>query len=133
MITLVKQGHYRLGETKNHSRVLFLDDVCYIWLVIATIGDIISRTTRKHTIKTVFSRGRYRLYDIADEPDLVDLKHLELEVGEDNWQGYLLLTGLPQQNKPRSRIIATEENISEYLHMTHRNAVENRLMKVPAP
>jgi hypothetical protein len=38
--------------------------------------------------------------------------HLELSIGKGQWQGYLLLTGLPTNKKRRNRIIPTKEVIS---------------------
>jgi hypothetical protein len=38
--------------------------------------------------------------------------HLELEVGEGYWQGYLLLSGLPNDDHKRARIIPTTETIT---------------------
>lgn len=57
-------------------------------------------------------REDYRIYKVKNEPKLIDLLHLELSVGKNKWQGYLLLTGLPTKNKIRSRIVPSEEIIS---------------------
>jgi hypothetical protein len=46
-----------------------------------------------------------------DEAHLTDQQHLELNVGDHTWQGYLLPTGLPTPDKKRVRIIATNEGI----------------------
>jgi len=56
--------------------------------------------------------GNYRIYDVDDESNLTDLQHLELQAGRDVWQSYLLLTGLPDDHKKRSRIIPTGETIT---------------------
>jgi hypothetical protein len=49
---------------------------------------------------------------VKDEPKLSDNQHIELEVGLDAWQGYLLLTGLPDDDKKRTRIVPTGELIT---------------------
>ena len=55
------------------------------------------------------------LYKVKDEPNFVDLFHLELLVGEGVWQGYLLPTGLPTAEKKRNRIIPAKEVITKSL------------------
>jgi hypothetical protein len=51
------------------------------------------------------------MYLVKDEPNLSDLTHLELLVGEGVWQGYLLPIGLPNGVK-RRKIIPTKEIIT---------------------
>ncbi len=115
MIRLKKQGKYQLGETKSGVKLLHLDDKQYIWLNIPSIGDVLSLPSLPHVTTAVFSEGVYRLYDVKDESDLVDLRHLELEIDSNQWQSYLLLTGLPRGRKRRSRIIPTNEKVAEYI------------------
>lgn len=112
MITLLKMGRYELIETKSHTKVLYLDDVAYAWVEPPNIGEILVISHSPHTTDCVLSVGHYRLYDVVDEDKLSDQLHLELEAGKDAWQGYLLLTGLPDDDKKRARIIPTKEVIT---------------------
>ena len=116
MISLLRNGQYLLGETSQHTRILYLDDQCYVWLFVPSIGDILSYTAQQHEIKTELSSGDFRLYDVKSEADLIDLQHLELHTSRRHWQGYLLLTGLPRANKKRSRIIPTKETVADIKH-----------------
>ncbi len=113
MILSVKNGNYRLYETKNNNKVLELDNEKYIWLLVPKIGEMLVITALSHQLKNVISAGNYRLYRVKDEPDLTDLLHLEFFVGNGSWQGYLLPTGLPLISKKRSRIIPTSEIIAK--------------------
>lgn len=112
MITVAKIGHYRLVETKENTKLLYLDDQAYAWIMPKTTGEILVATHREHKFDTTLSTGRYRLYEVEDEPHLTDLAHLELQVGDHAWQGYLLPTGIPGGSKPRSMIIATGQTIT---------------------
>lgn len=112
MITLDKAGRYKLIETKANTKVLFLDDDIYAWVEPARIGELLILSHRTHKTDCVLSIGAYRLYTVNDEPKISDHIHLELEVGEGNWQGYLLLSGLPNEKHQRVRIIPTTETIT---------------------
>ncbi len=112
MITLRQNGTYRLIETKHNTKILYLDDVVFAWLEPAGIGEILVASHDKHAADCVLSVGQYTLYDVVDEPDLSDQLHLELEAGMQMWQGYLLPTGLPDDDKKRRRIIPTHEVIT---------------------
>lgn len=112
MITLQKQGEYTLSETKQHVKVLSLDGKGYAWIYPRNIGEILVTTLKDNPSNNILSAGRYRIYDVVDEPDLTDLEHLELQYGQNLWQGYLLLTGLPTGTKKRVRIIPTDQIIT---------------------
>lgn len=112
MITLLKTGHYKLIETKHHTKVLYLDKASYAWVEPKNIGEILVVSHTMHKTDCVLSVGTYKLYHVDDEPNLTDLNHLELSLGDNQWQGYLLLTGLPDDHKKRSRIVPTTEIIS---------------------
>ncbi len=112
MITLMQKGEYRLIETKGEVKVLYLDDKSYGWIFANGIGEILVLSHSPHKADHVLAIGRYRLYDVDDDPKYSDNQHLELHVGDNSWQGYLLLTGLPTDAKTRSRIIPTHEVIS---------------------
>lgn len=110
MITLQQSGEHKLIETKKNTKVLYLDDTAYAWVEPA-IGELLVSTHKAHKADCVLSVGDYYLFDVTDEPELSDNQHLELQVGRDTWQGYLLLTGLPTDDKKRVRIIPTTEVI----------------------
>jgi hypothetical protein len=112
MVTLHRSGLYKLIETKHHTKVLYLDNDVYAWVEPINIGEIVVTSHKVHKTDCVLSFGHYRLYDVDDEPNLSDQLHLELEIGKNKWQGYLLLTGLPDEYKKRGRIIQTYEIIA---------------------
>ena len=112
MISLDRSGLYKLIETKHHTKVLYLDDDIYAWVDALNIGEILVTSHKMHKTDCVLSLGHYRLYHVDNEPYLHDQIHLELEVGRGRWQGYLLLSGLPDEQKLRGRIIPTEEVVS---------------------
>lgn len=112
MIQLVQNGTYRLIETKHNTKILYLDEAVYAWLEPVEIGEILVTSYDKHTADCVLSTGEYTIYVVSNEPELVDQIHIELEAGKDVWQGYLLPTGLPDNDKKRRRIIPTHEVIT---------------------
>ena len=112
MIDLVKTGMYKLIETKSGVKVLYLEEDSYAWVEPAGIGDILVVSRRSHKTDCVLATGEYRLYNVKDEPRFSDQPHLELQVGDGMWQGYLLFTGLPSGTKKRGRIVSTHENIT---------------------
>lgn len=109
MIKLFKKGKYLLVETKSDTKVLKLDKKTFVWVFTKTVGEILVSTHRGHETDQKLAKGEYRIYKVEDEPKLTDTLHLELAVGEGEWQGYLLPTGFPKDRKVRSRIIPTEE------------------------
>jgi len=124
MINLIEKGKYSLIETKQDTKILTLDDhrpgnsdlegkKTYAWVFLKGIGEILVTTYKKHKTDQKLAKGEYRLYEVDDEPKLVDTLHLELAIGEGEWQGYLLITGFPKDEKTRSRIIPTQETISK--------------------
>lgn len=112
MITLHRSGSYKLAETRSGTKMLYLDDAGFAWIRSPSIGSILVRERRAHQPKDILSLGTYRLYDVVDEPELTDEPHLELEVGNNTWQGYLLPVGLPDNQTPRRRIIPTDQTIT---------------------
>lgn len=112
MIKLLRSGHYKLIETKRNTKILYLDNETYAWVEPATIGEILVISHNQHKTDCVLSDGDYHIYQVEDEPRLADHMHLELATGRDTWQGYLLLSGLPTDDKTRTRIIPTMELIT---------------------
>ncbi|MDQ5951859.1 MAG: hypothetical protein QG639_1140 [Patescibacteria group bacterium] len=113
MIAVIEKGSYTLLETKKQTKVLLLDHLAFAWIDAKNIGEILVTSHRKHPADCILATGKYRLYKVTDEPKLTDLIHLELLVGEGKWQGYLLPTGLPDDNNKRNRIIPTSEIITK--------------------
>lgn len=109
MIKLIKKGKYKMIETKMQTKILYLGRTSYAWINAKDIGEILITSHTKHTLDCILSIGEYRIYNVKDEKKLTDLQHLELEVGENTWQGYLLTTGLPNKKDSRKRIIPTDE------------------------
>ncbi len=112
MIKLIRSGDYQLIETKNDTKILQLDKDTYAWIKAENIGHILVDTYRPFKTDYTLAVGKYRLYDVKEEPDFTDQIHLELFIGGGRWQGYLLLTGLPTDKKTRVRLIPTKEIIS---------------------
>lgn len=126
MITLYRTGNYKLIETKHDTKVLYLDEDIYAWVKAAGIGHILITSHKAHTTDYLLSCGSYRLYAVEDEPEISDHIHLELEVGVNAWQGYLLLTGLPDEDNKKARIIPTSEIITGNSHFKYTSADESR-------
>lgn len=113
MINLIRNGYYMLVETTNKTKLLILDDnKIYAWVYAEGIGEILVLSTKKHIYSNVLATGKYRLFKVKDDPVLTDLKHLELQVGGNLWQGYLLTKGIPTTHYSKRRIIPTKELIS---------------------
>ncbi len=122
MIKLLKQGRYKLIETKGQTKILTLDNDTFAWVNAEEIGEILVSSHRDHVTDNILAIGKYRLYQVKDEDLLTDLEHLELFVGDGKWQGYLLTTGLPNETNHRKRIIPTKELITKMsLYELRRN------------
>lgn len=113
MIKLLTKGKYRLEKTKDRKKVLYLGEQGYLWSYAKGIGELLSFSKHQHLKDYLLAQGNYFIYVIKDEPEYVDLQHLELETGAGSRQGYLLLTGLPTVEKIRSRIVPTDEVIEK--------------------
>ena len=112
MITTSRTGYYKLIETKHNTKVLYLDNDIFAWIEPRDIGEILIASHKIHKTDCILSIGHFQIYDVEDEPNLSDQIHLELETGQNVWQGYLLLSGLPDEHKKRVRIIPTIETIT---------------------
>lgn len=114
MIQLIREGKYRLIETKGQTKILILDESeTFAWVNAADIGEILVTSHKSHKADAILAVGTYRMYKVKDESELTDLIHLELFAGSGVWQGYLLPVGLPTNEKKRHRIIPTIEIISK--------------------
>ena len=113
MIRTVLRGSYKLVETKNRVKILTLDEDTYAWVNTEKMGELLVSSSKAHFADTILGVGKYRLYDVANEPKITDLYHLELLVGAGVWQGFLLPGGLPDLLHKRVRIIPTQELITQ--------------------
>jgi hypothetical protein len=112
MITRVDGGAFELTETRHGTKILALNDEPYVWIVAPGIGSLLIYTDQPQEASEILSKGHFRLFTVRDEPELSDLLHLELEFSKNEWQGYLLPTGLPDEMDTRKRLIATHQTIS---------------------
>jgi len=112
MVELLDEGEYQLLETKGEIKILILAEAAYAWVDLEGSGEILVTAHRLGETEAALSLGRFKLYQVENEPQLSDQQHLELSVGEGAWQGYLLPTGLPRGMKIRGRIVPTKEIIS---------------------
>lgn len=114
MIKLLQHGKYRLIETKSATKILKLNGAkSFAWINARNIGEILISTFKEHVADYILCIGKYRLYEVREEPKIVDGFHLELFVGDNTWQGYILPTGLPTKKKNRNRIIPTKELLTK--------------------
>jgi hypothetical protein len=124
MITRIDGGTFELTETGHGTKILVLNDLPYVWIVAPGIGSLLIYTDQPHETSEILSKGHFRLFQVRDEPELSDQLHLELEFSKNQWQGYLLPTGLPDDTDTRKRLIATHQTISSvhYLQQTGRES-----------
>lgn len=113
MITLLEKGDYRLIETKGQAKILIVGKRVFAWINVKDIGEILISSHKPHIVDHFLAAGKYRIYDVEDEPNMTDLEHLELLAGDGLWQGYLLPTGMPTEQHKRNRIIPTSEIITK--------------------
>lgn len=112
MVRLINDGTFRLMETNHGIKLLKLNHKMYAWIVAPRIGSLLIYSAYPHKIVDILSRGHFQLYSVIDDAHLSDGLHLEVEVGERSWQGYLLLTGLPDRVNTRKPIMPTRELVS---------------------
>jgi hypothetical protein len=117
MIRVIQQGKYKLIETARQTKIISFSTnsqtIGFAWITAENIGEILVPIKKDYLIDHVLAIGKYRLYEVKNEKNLVDLEHLELQVGKHLWQGYLLPTGLPNRAKSCKRIIPTKEIITK--------------------
>jgi len=112
MVSIMRQGSYKLTESRLQIKALYLDSSSYAMLFIDALGEMIATAREPKPSDYTLSAGHYRLYDIVDEPDMSEGLHLELEVGDDIWQGYLLPNGLPDKGSIRGCLLPTHELVT---------------------
>lgn len=123
MIRLCRKGAYKLIETERHNKVLFLGSDTYAWEEPIGKGELVAIAHEVQVTDLTLSIGQFRLYGACSEPELSGVPHLELEIGKNSWQGFLLPTGLPKNSDARARIVPTEEVITSNSRFKHRRPV----------
>ncbi len=113
MIRLLEHGHYRLIETKRHTKILILNSRSFAWIDAFQYGELLVTSHKTHIPAYTVVNGQYRLYEVKKDRKLTDGAHLELFVGEGRWQGYILQLGLPDDVDRRNKIIPTKELITK--------------------
>jgi hypothetical protein len=116
MIRRTENGIFELTETSHGTKILALSKELYVWIVAPGIGSLLIYTDYEQEASEILSKGQYNIYRVSDEPELSDQLHLELEFTPDEWQGYILPTGLPDEEDTRKRLIATQQTISSASH-----------------
>lgn len=123
MISVLKRGEYKILEAKNNIRILILDNnEAFEWNSQPKTGEISISSYKIHQDDNLLSVGNYRLYDIEDEENYTDQKHLELQVGCGYWQGYLLPSGLPTDGNKGNVIIPTKELLTKTNNCCHHSS-----------
>ena len=117
MITPTSRGTFKLLETKRGQRVLYLNDEIYEFV---TPNRIRSSFRKYHKSDCVLSAGRFQIYFVSVENHITEHWHLELEVGANIWQGYLLPQGLPGEEFYVTRLLPTSEIISKNRKVTRK-------------
>lgn len=114
MLKVIGSGTYKLTETKDNTKVLFIDDnYACSWKNEKCNGDLVYLKPDTDKICCFLSVGNWRLYEIKDEPGLTIGNHFELNVGKGKWQGYLLPKGFPTQINKKKPISQTDEIITK--------------------
>jgi hypothetical protein len=90
MIKLIKQGGYKLVMQSDNDKTLVLGKQGYHWTLAKGIGEILTFCKSIHKESYTITTGKFKLYQVKNEEKLVDLQHLELSIGDEKWQGYLL-------------------------------------------
>ena len=117
MIRLLNQGDYQLTEARDITKILRLSGKgVFAWINTGKVGEILVATSGEFSNLYTLASGKYRIYEVKNEPSLTDTLHLELFTGKSLWQGYLLITGFPTTEHKRSRIIPTTEIITRSKH-----------------
>lgn len=110
MLKMVQRGDYKLFDAKENKKVLLIDDMPFVWENAVLRKDL--SPDSEHD-KTILASGKYRLYEVANEPGFSDMFHLELSVGCGNWQGWLLNNSLPVNKDNHTNTAPTKEIITK--------------------
>lgn len=114
MIQLVESSSYKLVETKNNLKALILDTIPgYLWTNVGCDGSLDYTKLDTSQICCILSANNYRLYEVANEPNLKNGLHLELYVGKRKWQAYLLTKGFPTPKNKKRPISKIDEVITK--------------------
>lgn len=112
MITVIDRGSYCLLENKKQGKMLIFDGKkSYSIKDYGSLKKIYFNPLRNVKNDCLLCMGNFRLYKVSNEEHLSSNFHLELNIGQGQWQGYLLPKGLPK-NRTINKIIPTQELIS---------------------
>jgi hypothetical protein len=128
MISTIASGLYTLGQSHHGVKLLQLHGETFAWVTVPRIGGLLVHTTQPHVLHERLSRGRYRLYNVVDEPRFSDQLHLELEYGTNAWQGYVLPSGLPTRHVTRRRIVPTQELITSRTRTYANHLIQSEIL-----
>jgi len=123
-VRVLDKGRYELFVTNHGHRILALDGNRWFAWIKGKLGDILVRTDSDHVKDHTLQSGKFYLVDVREDPKVKDMLHLFLQKG-DKYQERLLPNGLPTDDDPQQRIVATDETIA-------RDELEEYL-KRPAP
>jgi hypothetical protein len=113
MITVLSTGTYQLYK-KDPLRILTLNGKKkFLWEKSRDATGQLRFWTPQDNIEELSASGAFRLYDVKKETDLTDGMHLELFVGEGDWEGYLLKDKLPNAKRKECDIVKTDECITK--------------------
>jgi hypothetical protein len=123
-VRVLERGKYELFEDAHGHRFLVLDgNRWYAW-IDAQRSPLLVRTDSDHEIERTLQRGRFLLVNFRRDPKFKDMPHLFLQKG-DEYQEYLLPSGLPSPRDPQVRFVVTRNSLP-------RKELEDYL-KHPAP
>jgi len=117
-------GKYDLFEDEHGHRFLVLDGKRWYAWIDGQRSPILVRTDSDHRKKRDLQRGRFYFVDFMRDPKFKDMPHLFLQKG-DEYQEFLLPSGLPTESDPQVRLVVTRQALS-------RRDLESYL-KHPAP
>lgn len=104
MTRLLKSGFYALGTSRHNTKILYLDNSCFIWLNEPSLGSILLTSERRPDLYMIVCEGRYHLKDPEQSDEKSPMQFLELEIAPKDWQSFSLISGLPNGHMKRSRI-----------------------------
>ena len=133
MVTIIKTGAYEIVETKQHARVLHLDDAIFLWAHPKNKGDMLMACVDDHSAREIVSSGDYCLYKVEGEILPASMHHLDLETTSGGLQGYLLPSGLPTKTYTRKRIIPTNQVTTGKKSFIRHFFSRKSLPRIPAP
>jgi hypothetical protein len=110
-VRILERGRYELLEDAHGHRFLALDGKRWYAWISAQRSPILVRTDPNHAIERTLQRGKYFLVDFRQDPKFKDMPHLFLQK-DDEYQEYLLPSGLPTERDPQVRFVVTRNALA---------------------